>query len=185
MYLSFGWYFLVTLISLSSANEQLESQSAIFSISSCSVLPVISLMCLSVPFLIIPSAPTITDLVIDLRCHYYNFYFTHKRVFHTSVCWWFSSWVLVTASLLKSPGFFSTIRLFPSLPIPIPILWWLYRPITISSTVTCMFHNYYYHYYWINLHFRLGSKSSNYSLCLGSVVLDMFFRYMLNSLRKL
>ena len=42
--------------------------------------------------------------------YYYYFYFIHLRIFPTSVSWWFSPGVWVTASLLKSPGFFSVFR---------------------------------------------------------------------------
>ena len=64
------------------------------------------------------------------------------RVFHTRVSWWFLTVVWVTASLLKSPGLFSVfwsilitlslgwsplVLLFPSPPVPLSILWWLYR----------------------------------------------------------
>ena len=44
-------------------------QSAMFCISLSLGLPGILLMCLSVPFLIIPSAPTITGTVVVLKCH--------------------------------------------------------------------------------------------------------------------
>ena len=69
-------------------------------------------------------------------------FFTHSRVFHTSVCWWFLTGVWVTASLLKSLGLFIVFRpiliillfgwsppilLFPSPPVPLSIFWWLYR----------------------------------------------------------
>ena len=33
-----------------------------------------------------------------------NHYFTHLKVFHTSISWWLSIGVWVTANLLKSPG---------------------------------------------------------------------------------
>ena len=63
-------------------------------------------------------------------------------VFRASVSWWVLTGVWMTASLLKSPGLFSVfwsilimllfewfphVFLFPGPPIPIPILWWLYR----------------------------------------------------------
>ena len=38
--------------------------------------------------------------------YYYYYYFTLLRVFHSSVSWWFSSWVWVTTSHLESPGLF-------------------------------------------------------------------------------
>ena len=62
--------------------------------------------------------------------------------FHTSVCRWFLTGVWVTASFLKSPGFFSVISpilivqwfgwspfilLFPNPAIPESILRWLYQ----------------------------------------------------------
>ena len=37
---------------------------------------------------------------------FYYHYLTHLWVFHTSVNWWFSIGVCVSASLFKSPGFF-------------------------------------------------------------------------------
>ena len=69
-------------------------------------------------------------------------FFTNLRVFHTSVNWWFSSGVWVTASLLKSPGSFLVFGqiliillfgwsplslLFSNRPVPLSILWRLYR----------------------------------------------------------
>ena len=71
-----------------------------------------------------------------------DYYFTLLRVFYTWVTSWFFTEVWVTASLLKSPGFFSLfwpistmqsfgwspfILLFPSPPILVTILWWLYQ----------------------------------------------------------
>ena len=71
-----------------------------------------------------------------------NNYFT---LFHTSVRWWFSTRVRVTASRPKSPGLFSVlwpisilllfgwsllVLLLPSPPVFVPILWWLYRALT-------------------------------------------------------
>ena len=68
------------------------------------------------------------------------YYLTHLRVLHICVSWWFSTEVWGTASL-KSRGFFlvfwpnsttllfgwsSFVLLFPSPPVPAPILWWLY-----------------------------------------------------------
>ena len=64
------------------------------------------------------------------------------RVFNTSVSWWFYTGIWVTASILKSPGLFSVfwsilimpysglslpVLLFPNLPVPLPILWWLFQ----------------------------------------------------------
>ena len=57
--------------------------------------------------------------------YYYFNYFTHSRVLHTSVTWLFSTWVKVTASILKSPGLF--LVFWPiSTMYPVPNLWWLY-----------------------------------------------------------
>ena len=62
--------------------------------------------------------------------------------FYTSVSWWFLTGIWETANFLKSPGPLSVfwlilimlwfgwsplVLLFPSLPVPIPILWWLYQ----------------------------------------------------------
>ena len=70
------------------------------------------------------------------------YYFIPLWVFHTSVCWWSFITVWVTAILLKFPGLFSVfwpiftalsfewfplVFVFPILPLPLPILWWLYR----------------------------------------------------------
>ena len=72
----------------------------------------------------------------------FYYYFTLLRVFPTRVSRWILTGVWVRASLLKSPGLFSVfwpsliilsfgwyplVLLFPNPPVPIPILWWLYR----------------------------------------------------------
>ena len=77
------------------------------------------------------------------------------RVFPISVSWWFSTRVWVTESLFKPPGLFSVfwpiiiilwfgcspvVLFFPSSPVPLPILWWLYRahqPPLVSPSLTC------------------------------------------------
>ena len=41
---------------------------------------------------------------------YYYYYFTHLRVFHTSINRWFSSGFGVTTSLLNSPGLYSVLK---------------------------------------------------------------------------
>ena len=79
-------------------------------------------------------------LRFSLLSHYYHF--TLLRVFHTSVCWWFSTIVWVTASLLNSPELYSVfcpnltrlkfgwcpiVILFPYPLVPLPNIWWLYR----------------------------------------------------------
>ena len=78
------------------------------------------------------------------------------RVFHISFSWWFFTGVWVTARLLKSPGLFSLfwtfsvmllfgwsplVRLFPSPPVTLIILWLLYRK--HQSRLV-----YYYYYYY-------------------------------------
>ena len=77
---------------------------------------------------------------IDCLCHYY--FCTPLRVFHTSVSWWFFTGIWMTVILFRSPGVFSVfwpistmlyflevllVLLFPSPPVPVPILWWLYQ----------------------------------------------------------
>ena len=72
--------------------------------------------------------------------HYYHI--TPLRVFLISVSWWSLTGVWVLAILLESPGLFSVfcpilsvlsigwsplVILFPSPPVPVPILWWLYQ----------------------------------------------------------
>ena len=67
-----------------------------------------------------------------------TYYFTHLGVFHTSVVWWFSTGVWVTASLIKSPKlflvfwpilimpqsrWFPLVLLLPNLPVSVPVLW--------------------------------------------------------------
>ena len=77
-------------------------------------------------------------------------FFLHKlalvfysfKSFHISISWWSINRVWVIGSLLKSPGLFSVFwliltvltfgwsplfLLFPILPVPVSILWWLYR----------------------------------------------------------
>ena len=64
------------------------------------------------------------------------------RFFHINVCWWSFIEVWMTASLLKFPGLFSVfwpistmfyfgwspfVLLFPTPPMSVPILWWLYQ----------------------------------------------------------
>ena len=64
------------------------------------------------------------------------------RVFHTSVSWWSSTGICVTGSLLKFPGVFSVfwpfsimqyfgwsrlVLLFPSPPVLVTIVWWIYQ----------------------------------------------------------
>ena len=86
--------------------------------------------------IIISSSSSSSSIVISLL-----------RVFHTSVSKWFFTGVRVTASLIKSLGLFlvfwpiSTILLFgwsplvllfPSPPVPLPILWWLYRVLQLQ-----------------------------------------------------
>ena len=43
----------------------------------------------------------------SLSYSFYYFYLTPFRIFHTSVSWWFLTWVLVITSLLMFPGLFS------------------------------------------------------------------------------
>ena len=74
---------------------------------------------------------------------------TRLKVFPSSVSWWFSIGLWVTASLLKFPAFFLVfgpvsillssfgwsplVLLFPSPPVHLSILWWLYRAHQLQS----------------------------------------------------
>ena len=74
-----------------------------------STLPVF--MVLSIKFLTSCNIVYIFRLfIIQMRnnyyYYYYYYYFTHLRGFYASVCWWFSTEVWVTASLLNSLGLF-------------------------------------------------------------------------------
>ena len=50
--------------------------------------------------------PTLMWKTLISKNNYYYF-FIPLRVFHTNASWWFLSGVWVTASLIKSPGYFS------------------------------------------------------------------------------
>ena len=77
---SFGWYFSVTLILLSYGDEQFHKmQDFVFHIGQG--LPGILVMCLFVPFLIIPSAPTNTATVVVFKCLIFSIYFYSLSVF--------------------------------------------------------------------------------------------------------
>ena len=79
--------------------------------------------CWSVPFLIIPWASTFTGG--SFKVPHLSFYFL--RVFLTSVCWWVFIGVWVTASLLRSLGFFSVFW-------PVSAMFSICPPISISYT---------------------------------------------------
>ena len=66
---------------------------------------------------IVLRAPFLFDISVSFMLHSFFFQFSDKvqiiiiitplRVFPTSISWWFSTGVWVTASFLKSPGLFS------------------------------------------------------------------------------
>ena len=84
----------------------------------------------------------------------YPFFFI-LLIFHTSVSWWLSTGVWVTASLFQFPGLFLIFwlilkmlsfgwsplaLLFLSPPVPLSILWWLYRAhqlLLVSPSLSC------------------------------------------------
>ena len=88
-----------------------------------------------------------------------HYYFTLLRVSHTSVSWWFFTAVRVTASLLKFVELFSVfwpistillfgqsplVLLFPSPPVHLGTIPSApSAPITLSITVTFMFHSFF------------------------------------------
>ena len=108
-----------------------------------------------------------------------NIIITPLRVFHASVSWWFSIGFWMTASLLKSPGLSSVfwkisimllfgwsslVLSFPSLPVPLRILWWLYQArqyqlVLPSFHVHSFFHfnSKAYCFEWSNLNFLKNS----------------------------
>ena len=71
------------------------------------------------------------------------------KIFRTSISWWFSTGVWVTASLLKSQGLFLIFwpistscsldgLLFPSFSAPLLILWWIYQQCQlVSRSLSC------------------------------------------------
>ena len=64
--------------------------------------------------------------------YYYYYYFTHLRVFHISVSWWFSTGVWVTASLLTFPGLFSIMADFNN-----AVVWMVStRPLISKSSIS-------------------------------------------------
>ena len=67
---------------------------------------------------------------------YYYYYFTHLIVFHTSACWWFSTELWITANIPKSPILFSVL-LFPSHPVPVPVLWRLHWVHQLQLSLSC------------------------------------------------
>ena len=84
---------------------------------------------------------------------YYNF--THLRVFHTSVSWWFFTGVWITAYLLKSPGLFLvfwpiwTMLLFACFPLVLffQVLQSLNKSFDVyaeRSNYTFMFHSFFH-----------------------------------------
>ena len=93
----------------------------------------------------------IIDSLIVNRCHrYIIIIITLFRVSHTSVSRWFSTGVWVKANLLKYPdlliliilvfGWSPLVLLFPSLPVPLSILWWLYQAhqfLLVSPPLSC------------------------------------------------
>ena len=95
----FGYYFSVTLIVLSKGDEQFYQEPFFFFFFFCISYKLgllgILLMCLSIPFLILPKT---TTNIGTCYC------FTLLRLFPISVSCWFLIWVWVTASFPKSPG---------------------------------------------------------------------------------
>ena len=113
------------------------------------------------------------------------------RVFHTSVSWWFSTEVWVTANHLKSPRLFSAfwpisvmlyfewfpfVFLFPSPPVSVSILLVTITraPITIVIIVTFMLHSFFnslersrhlsfFRFLWIFLWGQPGQQSQQLS----------------------
>ena len=69
---------------------------------------------------------SIQSRLLLLLCEFaYYHYFKILRVFHTSLSWWFSTGVWMTASLFKPPGFssvFNAVSLFSSPPVLVPIV---------------------------------------------------------------
>ena len=89
-------------------------------------------------------------LHLSLFIFFGYYHFTYLRVFHTGVSWWFSTGV--TASLLKSPGFFFVFRpilitlqfgwstLISKSSWPSINLWWLCRAYNlqlVSQSLSC------------------------------------------------
>ena len=88
--------------------------------------------------------PSVIIIIIIIILQFYYYYFTHLRVFHTCVIWWFSNGFWVIFSLLKSSPVSRTLLssladlsnavvwwsplvfLFPNPTVTAPTLWWLH-----------------------------------------------------------